>query len=73
MVNKCTAPKRPSGYASNEKKQIAKFHFPQKNAELNKQWIRFVDRSDWIATKHLLLCECYQHQKNHYSHILKKT
>ena len=53
MVNKCTAPKCPSGYASNEKKQIAKFHFPQKNAELNKQWIRFVNISDWIATKDL--------------------
>ena len=24
---------------------------------LNKQWICFVNRRDWIATKHLLLCE----------------
>ena len=43
MVNKCTAPKCASGYVGNEKKQIAKFHFRPKNAELNKQWICFVN------------------------------
>ena len=42
-------------YASNEKKPSAKFHFPQKNAELNKQWIRFVNKKDWLATKNLML------------------
>ena len=46
MFNKCAAPKCASGYASNEKKQIAEFHFPLNNAELKKQWIRFVSRSD---------------------------
>ena len=39
-----------NGCASNEKKQIAKFHFPLKNADLNNQWIRFVNRRDWLAT-----------------------
>ena len=43
MVNKCTAPKCTFGYVSNEKKQIAKFHFRPKNAELNKYWISFVN------------------------------
>ena len=33
-----------SGNASDEKKQIAKCHFPLKNADLNKQWIRFANR-----------------------------
>ena len=57
MFNKCAAPKCTSGYASNEKKQIAKFHFPLKNAELQKYWIRFVNRRGRIATEHLVLCE----------------
>ena len=34
MVNKCAAPNCTSGYANNEKKQIGKFHFPLKNAQL---------------------------------------
>ena len=36
MFNKCAAPKFTYGYASDEKKQIAKFHFPLKSAHLNK-------------------------------------
>ena len=44
MVTKCAAPKCTSGCASDEKKQIAKFNFPLKNAELHKQWIRFVKK-----------------------------
>ena len=63
MLNKCAAPKCTSGYASNEKKQIAKFHFPLKNAGLKKQWIRFVNRRDRLATKHLVLCELHFEEK----------
>ena len=63
MFNKCAAPKCTSGYASNEKKQIAKFHFPLKNAELKRQWIRFVNRRDWLARKHLVLCELHFEEK----------
>ena len=55
MFNKCATPKCTSGYASDEKKQIAKFHFPLKNADLKKQWIRFVNRRDWLAWKHSAL------------------
>ena len=63
MFNKCAALKCTSGYASDEKKQIAKFHFPLKSAELKRQWIRFVNRRDWLATKHLLLCELHFEEK----------
>ena len=63
MVNKFPAPKCSSGYASNEKKPSAKFHFPQKNAELKKQWIRFVNKKDWLATKNLMLRELYFEEK----------
>ena len=59
MVNKCAPPKCTSGYTSNEKKQIPKFHFPLKNAKLNKQWICFVNRRDWLATKHSVQCELH--------------
>ena len=63
MFNKWVAPKCESGYASNEKKQIAKFHLPLKNAELKRQWIRVVNRRDWLATKHLVLCELHFEEK----------
>ena len=52
-----------SGYVSNEKKPSTKFHFPLKNAELNKQWIRFVNKRDQLATKHSILCELYFEEK----------
>ena len=63
MFNICAASKCTSGYASDEKKQIAKFYFPQKNADLKKQCIRFVNRRDWIATKQLVLCELHFEEK----------
>ena len=50
-------------YASNEKKQIVKFLFPLKNVELNKQWILFVERWDWIATKHSMLYKLHFEEK----------
>ena len=64
MFNKCAAPKCTSGYASNEKKQIAKFHFPLKNAELKRHWVHFVIRRDWLATKHLVLYELHFEDKH---------
>ena len=63
MSNKCAAPKCTSGYASDENKQIAKFHFLLKNADLKKQWIRFVNRRHRLATKHLVLCELHSEKK----------
>ena len=38
-------------------------NFPLKNAELKRQWIRFVNRRDWLATKHLVLCELHFEDK----------
>ena len=42
-------------------KPSAKFQF--QNAELNKQWIRFVNKRDWLGTKHSMLCELYFEEK----------
>ena len=58
MVNKCAAPKCQRGYTSSTRK-LSSFHFPLKNEELNKKWIRFVNRSDWVPTKHSVLCELH--------------
>ena len=63
MVNKCAAPSCRSGYAKNETKHITKFHFPLKNFELNRLWIRFVNRKDWKPTKHSVLCELHFEEK----------
>ena len=63
MFNKYAAPNCTSGCASNEKKLIAKFYFPQKNADLKRQRIRFVNRRDWLATTHLVLCELHFEEK----------
>ena len=66
MVNKRPAPSCRSGYAKNETKHITKFHFPLKNFELNRLWIRFVNRKDWKPTKrkkHSVLCELHFEEK----------
>ena len=56
MVNKCAAPKCQTGYTSSTVK-LSSFYFPLKNEKLNKKWIRFVNRRDWVPTKHSVLCE----------------
>ena len=33
------------------------------NVELIGQWIRFFNRRDWLATKHLVLCELHFEEK----------
>ena len=58
MVNKCSAPKCQTGYTFSTRK-LPSFHFPLKNEELNKKWIRFVNMNDWVLTKHLVLCELH--------------
>ena len=63
LTFKFTAPKSTSGYVSNEKRPSAKFHFLLKNAELNKQWIRFVNKRDWLATNRSMLYELYFEDK----------
>ena len=54
MVRQRASLKCTSCYA-NEKKQIADFSL--KDVELNKQWICFVNRRYWLATKHSVLSE----------------
>ena len=55
---KCVAPKCQTGYTSFTGK-LSSFHFPPKNEELNKKWNRFVNRSDWVPTKHSILCKLH--------------
>ena len=58
MVNKFAVLK------CNEKKPSEKFHhFSLRNAELNKQWILFVNKRDRLATNHSMLCELYFEKK----------
>ena len=63
MIYKCAAPNCISVNDSIEKKRIAKLYFFLKNAEFNKQWIRFVKKRDSLAPKHSLLCELYFKEK----------
>ena len=64
MVNKCAALSCQSGYAKNENiKRLATFHFPLKDDELNKHWIRFVNRAVSVPTKHSVLCELHFDEK----------
>ena len=63
MVNKCAAPSCRSGYVKNGTKKITTFHFPLKKIELNKLWIRFVNRQNWSPTKHSVLCEYHFEEK----------
>ena len=58
MENKCAAPKCQTSYTSSTRK-LSSFHFSLKNEELNKNRIRFVNRSDWVPTKHSVLCELH--------------
>ena len=51
MVSKRAAAKCQTGYTSSTWK-LSYFHFPLKNEEFNKKWVRFVNRIDWILTKH---------------------
>ena len=41
----------------------AKFHLLLENAELNKDWIRFVNKKAWVATNRSMLCELYFEDK----------
>ena len=59
MVNKFAAPK----LFLVRKETKYKIHFPLKNAELNKQRIRFVNKRDWLATKYSILCKLYFEEK----------
>ena len=60
MVNKCAVPHCKSGYASADNENpIAKFRFPQKNDDLKNKWIQFVNRIEWTASTHSVICELH--------------
>lgn len=69
MVNKCSAPKCRTGYSSTgsqpQGRKISTFRFPlsDKKKELNKKWIRFTNRADWIPTRNSVLCELHFEEK----------
>ena len=60
MVNKCAAPECRTGYESVRKSQL---HFPLEKIELNKQWIRFVNRKDWETAKNSVLSELHLEER----------
>ena len=53
MVNKCAAPKCQRGYTSSTQENCW-----TKNEELNKKWIRFVNRSDWFLQNTQFYASC---------------
>ena len=57
MVNKCAAPKCQTGYTSSTRK-LSSFHFPLKKEELNKKWIRFVNKIDWVLQSTQFYVSC---------------
>ena len=69
MINKCVAPKCQTDYISSIEK-LSSFHFLLRNEELNKKWIRFVNKSDWVPTKHSVLYKL--HFKNIYKNKGKR-
>ena len=58
MVNTCVVVNCNSGYTRRENQvdfvpeKVSVFHFPVKKSELNKKWIRFVNRKNWTPPRH---------------------
>ena len=77
MVNECAAPKCQTGYTSSTGK-LYSFHFPLKNEDLNKKWIHFVNRKDWVPTKHCFMRVAFgrylqKYKKMHEFKLVDKT
>ena len=70
MFNKFAAPKCASGYARNEKKQIAKFHFSLKNASYGGSGFVLsieeigLQRNTWSCLNYILKTNIYGEVKN---------
>jgi len=62
MVNTCAVVHCKTGYTKRQNKvdvvseKQPLFSFPVKKTELNKQWIKFVNRKDWAPSKHSGIC-----------------
>ena len=46
-----------------KRNKLQNFIFLKKNADLKKQWIRFINRRDWLARKNLVLYELHFEEK----------
>jgi hypothetical protein len=53
MPDKCCVVGCRTNYAGGPKKSV--FYFPSEE-EIRKRWIRFVNRSNWIPSKHSVIC-----------------
>ena len=53
MPDKCCIVGCRVNYTGGPKKSV--FYFPQ-DEELKRKWIRFVNRKDWIPSKHSVIC-----------------
>ena len=53
MVNKCAVEGCNSGYLMGETK--SSFYFPEEG-DLRKRWVYFVNRVDWLPSKHSVMC-----------------
>jgi len=69
MVNICVITNCKNGYTKRKNKVefipeiFPVFGFPVNKAELNKKWIRFVNRKDWTVPKHSGICAKHFEEK----------
>ena len=69
MVNTCVVAFCKTGYKKRQHKinvvpeKFPVFRFLLKNSELNRQWIRFVNRRDWAPTGHSGVCSKHFEEK----------
>ena len=69
MVNTCVVAYCTTGYKKRQHKinvipeKFPVFRFPLKNPELNRKWIRFVNRIDWASTRRSGVCSKHFEKK----------
>ena len=69
MIITCVVVYYKTGYKKRQHKinvipeNFPVFRFPLKNPELNKKWIRFVNRRDWAPTRRSNVCSKYFEEK----------
>ena len=69
MVNTCVVAYCKTGYKKRQHKinvipeKFPVFCFPLKNPELNRKWIRFVNRKDWALTRRSGVCSKHFEEK----------
>ena len=69
MVNTCVVAYCKTGYKKRHHKinvipeKFPIFRIPLKNPELNRKWIKFVNRSDWALTQRFGVCSKHFEEK----------